>query len=73
MGEMLTDEEKEMATVRANIDSYATMHGCDAKAVKEQILAHYQAMGIPPDTRLRSGIVTSRRSQPPAGTRLGIP
>jgi hypothetical protein len=48
-------------------------YGCDAKAVKEQILAHYQAMGIPPDTRLRSGIVTSRRSQPPAGTRLGIP
>ena len=31
MGEMLTDEEKEMATVRANIDPYATMHGCDAK------------------------------------------
>lgn len=32
MGMMLTDEAKEMATVRANIDSYATMHGCDAKA-----------------------------------------
>jgi hypothetical protein len=31
MGEMLTDAEKEMATIRANIEPYAMMHGCDAK------------------------------------------
>lgn len=48
-------------------------YGCSAEAVKAQILAHYQAMGIPPETRLRSGIVSSRRSQPPPGTPLGIP
>jgi hypothetical protein len=27
----LSDQAKEMATVRANVDPYATMHGCDAK------------------------------------------
>jgi hypothetical protein len=30
-GNPLSDAQKEMYTVRANIDSYATMHGCDAK------------------------------------------
>jgi len=31
MGEMLTDAEKEMATINANVEPYAMMHGCDAK------------------------------------------
>lgn len=31
MGNPLSDEQKEMATVRANIDPYAMAHGCDAK------------------------------------------
>jgi hypothetical protein len=31
MGEMLSDAEKEMATINANIEPYAMQHGCDAK------------------------------------------
>ena len=31
MGEVLTDAEKEMATISANVEPYAMMHGCDAK------------------------------------------
>ncbi len=31
-GNPLTDDQKEMLTVQANIDPYASMHGCSAKS-----------------------------------------
>ena len=48
------------------------MHGCKAHEVKAQIVQHYQGRGVPPSTRLRSGIKSAARSQPAPGTPMGI-
>ncbi|MFZ1470720.1 MAG: DUF4150 domain-containing protein [Paracoccaceae bacterium] len=50
------------------------MHGCDPKDIKAQILNHYQAMDIPPETRLRSGVGNSNNVglQPAPGVQMGV-
>lgn len=50
------------------------MFGCDEEDIKQQILDHYQDMGIPPETRLRSGIENSSNAatQPAPGTPMGV-
>ncbi|WP_353646397.1 DUF4150 domain-containing protein [Mesorhizobium sp. WSM2239] len=55
-------------------DLCCRMHGCDPEDIKKQITDHYGNMGIPPETRLRSGIENSRNpaTQPAPGTPMGI-
>lgn len=50
------------------------MHGCDPAKIKKQIVDHYQAMDIPPNTRLRSGVGNSNNAalQPAPGTPMGV-
>ncbi|SDE48121.1 protein of unknown function [Paracoccus isoporae] len=61
------DQSAEQASLLA-----MRMHGCDPAKMKKQIVKHYEDRGIPPNTRLRSGIKSGSSPQPAAGTKMGI-
>lgn len=67
-----TTTVEESAQVAADVA--ARQHGCDSEKMKREIVEHYERMGIPADTRLRSGIKNSSDSstQPIAGTSMGV-